>query len=264
MANKISQKQIWAKVLDFTVQDYITRDVLFQVRYAQDVSIGSEYEKLEIKGGSDNEVQATIFHSPTARFTANLPLIDDNVIVVKTGAVRQKGAQLNSFEKIYTVDVTTGKITLDVAPKTGTLKIYNTDADENLGVEIKPGVQTTVPEAYTITTKEVTFNDEKKGKQVLVVCDYTTGEGAEGMKFVSGKLPKLVRITARTKIEDKAGGTAVKTIIVDKAKSDPTFNFETSAGNASVLPFECEVFGWTNEDGDSQFYRMVTDPDLEV
>lgn len=261
---KIGQKQVWAKVLDFTVQDYLTRDVLFQVKYAQDVAVGSEYEKLEIKGGSDNEVQATIFHSPTAKFTANLPLIDDNVIMVKTGAVKQTGAQLNSFEKVYTIGASTGTVELDISPKAGTLKVYNTDPDENLGIEIKVGTPITEPETYSITDKTLTFNDAKKGKQVIVVCDYITGENAEGLKFVSGKLPKLIRITAKTKAEDKGGKAAVKTIVVDKAKSDPTFNFETSAGNATVLPFECEVFGWTNEDGDSQFFRLVTDEDLEV
>ena len=260
---KIGQKQVWAKVLDFTVQDNATRDLLFQVRYAQDVAIGSEYEKLEIKGGSDNEVQATIFHSPTARFTAQLPLIDDNVIIAKTGATKVVGAQLNSFDKVYTVGEN-GTVTLDVTPLKGTLKVYNTDADENLGVEIKLGTTTPTAEEYTIIGDVLTFEATKKGKQVLVVCDYTTGENAEGMKFISGKLPSLVRITAKTKVEDKAGNKAVKTIIVDKAKSDPTFNFETSAGNASVLPFECEVFGWINEDGESQFFRMVTDEDLEV
>ena len=261
---KLGNKQIWAKVLDFTVQDYVTRNVLFQVKYAQDVSVGSEYEKLEIKGGSDNEVQATVYHSPTAKFAAQLPLIDDNVIIVKTGAVQKVGAQLNSFDKIYTIDSTDGTIELDVIPKSGTLKIYNTDADENLGTEIKAGTPLSEEEKYSASGKVLTFNTAKKGTQVLVVCDYTTGENATGLKFVSGKLPKLIRITAKTKVEDKAGNVAIKTIIVDKAKSDPTFNFETSAGNASVMPFDCEAFGWTNEDGDTQFYRMVTDQDLEI
>lgn len=260
---KIGQKQVWAKVLDFTVQDYATRDLLFQVRYAQDVAIGSEYEKLEIKGGADNEVQATIFHSPTARFTAQLPLIDDNVIIAKTGATKVTGTQLNSFDKVYTVGED-GTVTLDVTPLAGTLKVYNTDADENLGTEIKAAESAPTAEEYTIAGDKLTFETSKKGKQVLIICDYMTGANAEGMKFISGKLPSLVRITARTKVEDKAGNKAVKTIIVDKAKSDPTFNFETSAGNASVLPFECEVFGWINEDGESQFFRMVTDEDLEV
>lgn len=260
---KIGQKQVWAKVLDFTVQDYATRDLLFQVKYAQDVAVGSEYEKLEIKGGADNEVQATIFHSPTAKFTANLPLIDDNVIIAKTGAVKVVGEQLNSFDKVYTVGID-GTIDLDVTPIEGTLKVYNTDADENLGTPIAKGTVTPEAEEYAITGKKLTFEAGKKGKQVLVICDYMTGENAEGMKFVSGKLPKLIRITAKTKVEDKAGNVAIKTIIVDKAKSDPTFNFETSAGNASTLPFECEAFGWVNEDGESQFFRMVTDEDLEV
>lgn len=255
------QKKVWNKVLDFTCQDYATREVLFQVKYAQDVSISSEYEKLEIKGGSENEVQFTNYHSPTSQFSAQLPLIDDLVLQVKTGAIKKIGKQLNAFDKVYTVGAG-GKVTLDVLPKSGTLKVYNTNADDDLLQEIKVGVSAPTEEQYTITGKDLTFNTEKIGKQVLVVCDYETGENAEGLQFISGELPKLIRITARTKVENRSGGSSIQTIIIDKAKPDPTFSFETSAGNASVMPFECEVFGWTNEDGKTQFFRMVTDRDL--
>lgn len=189
--------------------------------------------------------------------------MDYNVIQAKTGAIRKIGAQLNSFDKVYTVG-SSGKINLDVAPTAGTLKVYNTNADNDLLAEIKVGTPASEVEEYSILDKALTLNVAKEGKQVLVVCDYTTGENAEGMQFVSGKLPRLVRITAKTKVEDRAGNNAVQTLIIDKAKSDPTFNFETSAGNASVMPFECEVFGWTNEDGENQFFRMVADSDLPV
>jgi hypothetical protein len=260
----IGQKQIWAKVLDFTVQDYVTRSILFQVKYAQNVSIGQEYQKLEVRGGSDNEVQGTIYHSPVASFKASLPMIDDNVLIVKTGATRKTGAQMNSFEKIYTVDASAGTVTLGATPTTGTLKIYNIDSDENLGTEIIAGTPTSNVEEYSITGAVVTFNDAKKALKVLTVFDYTTGSTATGLVLVSGKLPSLVRITAKTKSEDKAGNKVIKTIIVEKAKSDPTFNLETAAGSNTVVPFECEVFGWVNEDGETQFHRLVTDDKLEV
>lgn len=261
---RMGDAQVFAKTFDFLVQDYATRDVLFQVRYAQDVSIGSEYEEIEIRGGSDNEMQATINHSPTATFNATLPLVDTNVLMVKTGAKKVTGVQLNSFTRTFTVDASAGTVTLPVTPKAGTLKVYNTDEDENLGTEIKAGSPATVPEEYSIVGKALTFNTGKKGKLVLVVCDYETGANSEGLKFIAGRLPKLVRITAKTKTEDKAGNVAVKTMIIDKAKPTPSFNFETSAGNASTLPFECKVFGYVNEDGDKQFYRLVTDEDLDA
>lgn len=259
----ISQKYAMQKVYNFLVQDYTTREVLFQVKYAQDVSISSEYEKLEIKGGSDNEVQFTSFHSPTSKFAAQLPLIDSNLVQVKTGAIKKTGKQLNSFSKTYAVDPVTGSVKIDVVPKDGTLKIYDTNSEDDLFEEITVGTPTSEVNQYEITTDAITFNTEKKGKLVLVVCDYETGVDAEGLQFISGELPGLIRITATTKIEDKAGNTAIQTLIIDKAKPDPTFNFETSAGNASVMPFECEVFGWTNEDGKTQFFRMVTDSDLK-
>lgn len=260
----IGQKQVWAKVLDFTVQDYITKAVLFQVKYAQDCAISEKYEKTEIKGGSDNQIQYTSYHSPTASFTSKLPLIDDNVIAVKTGATTITGAQTNAFEKIYTVDASAGTVTLDVAPLTGTLKIYNIDTNENLGTEITPVASAPTLEQYSIADKVCTFNTGKKGAMILAVCDYTTGATATGVKFISGKLPSLIRITAKTKVEDKAGNKAVKTIIIEKAKPNPDFEFNTTAGTPATLPFECEVFGWLNANGDSQFYNMVTDPTLPV
>jgi len=260
----INDVQVWSKVLDFTVQDYLTKAVLFQVKYATDCAISEKYEKLEIKGGSDNQIQYTNFHSPVAMFTANLPLVDDNVVSVKTGATTKTGAQKNSFDKIYTVNATDGTVVIDVTPLTGTLKVMNIDSEDNLGTEITAVASAPTAEQYTIATATLTFNTAKKGAKVLVVCDYTTGANTKGIVFVSGKLPSLIRITAKTKVEDKSGNIAVKTVIVEKAKPNPDFSFETKAGSSSVLPFECEVFGFTNEDGDSQFFRLVTDEDLDV
>jgi len=260
----LGQKQVWAKVLDFTVQDYATKAVLFQVKYATDCAIGEKYEKTEIKGGSDNQIQYTSFHSPTATFTAQLPLIDDNVIAVKTGSSTVVGAQTNAFEKTYTVDTTNGTVVCGVTPLAGTLKVYNVDAEDNLGSVISPVASAPTEEQYSITAATLTFNTAKKGAKVLIVCDYTTGVTAIGVKFVSGKLPALIRITAKTKIEDKAGNKAIKTIIVERAKPNPDFEFSTKAGTPATLPFDCEVFGWTNSDGESQFFNMVTDPTLAV
>lgn len=260
----IGQKQIWDKTLDFTVQDYSTKAVLFQVKYAQDCAISEAYEKTEIKGGSDNQIQYTSYHSPTAKFTAKLPIIDDNVVAVKTGSATKAGAQTNSFEKTFTVDASAGTIVIPVTPLASTLKIYNVDADDNLGTEITVVASAPTVEQFTLSTATCTFNTAKKGSKVLVVCDYTTGATATGVKFVSGKLPSLIRITAKTKTVDKSGNVAVKTIIVEKAKPDPNFEFTTTAGTPATLPFECEVFGWTNADGDEQFFNMVTDPTLAV
>jgi len=260
----IGQKQVWAKVLDFTVQDYLTKAVLFRVNYAQDAMISDQYEKLEIRGGSDNEMQATIYHTPTAKFSANLPLIDDNVMVAKTGAVKRKAIQTNSFDKVYTVDATTGKITLDVTPKTGTMKAYNTDDDDNLLTEITVGDPTAAADKYSISVKEVTFHESIKGKKVFVICSYDTTDVAVGLYIASGKLPALVRITAKTKVEDKGGNKAIKTIVVEKAKSDPSFELSTKTGEANTIPFECEVFGFTNEYGETQFFKLITDETLAV
>jgi hypothetical protein len=260
----IGQKQVWAKVLDFTIQDYATKAVIAQVKYATDASISENYEKLEIKGGSENQIQYTNFHSPTAKFTANLPLIDDNIVAIKTGATNTTGSQRNAFESTFTVDATAGTITLPVTGiVSGSMKVYNVDVDDNLGTEVAVVASAPTLEQYSITGSVLTFATGKKGARMLVVCDYTTGATATGVKIVSGKLPKLVRITAKTKVEDKAGNVAIKTIIVEKAKPDPNFEFATSTSPAS-LPFECEVFGWTNEIGESQFFNLVTDPTLAV
>jgi len=259
----IGQRQVWSKVLDFTVQDYVTKDLLFRVNYAQDAKFNDNYEKLEIRGGGDNEVQATIYHTPTAQFSATLPLIDDNVMIAKTGAVKRTGVQTSSFDYVYTVNATTGKVTIDVTPKSG-LKIYNIDADENVGAEIEAGDPATAAEEYSIVGAEVTFNTAKKGKKVFIICDYDTDADATGLYISTGKLPALVRITAKTKVEDKAGNKAIKIIVIEKAKSDPSFELSTQAGQANTIPFECEVFGFLNSYGENQFYKMVTDETLPL
>lgn len=252
-------------MLDFTIQDYATKAVLAQVKYATDASISENYEKTEIKGGSDNAIQYTSYHSPTAKFSAKLPLIDDNIVAIKTGATNTTGAQTNAYESTFTVDASAGTITLPISNiVAGTMKVYNVDIDDNLGTEVTAIGSAPTAEQYTITGNVLSFNTVKKGTRMLVVCDYTTGATATGVKIIGGKLPKLVRITAKTKVEDKAGNIAIKTIIIEKAKPDPNFEFSTTAGTPASLPFDCEVFGWTNANGDSQFYNLVTDPTLAV
>jgi len=260
----IGQRQVWAKVLDFTVQDYATKDLLFRVNYAQDAKVSDKYEKLEVRGGADNEVQATIYHTPTATFSATLPLIDDNVMIAKTGAVKRTGVQTSSFDYVYEVDATSGKVTSLVVPKSGTMKIYNIDEDENVGTEIEAGTPVTEVEQYSVVGAEITFNVAKKGKKVFILCDYTTDADATGLYISTGKLPALVRITAKTKVEDKAGNKAIKIIVIEKAKSDPSFELSTKSGDANAIPFECEVFGFLNEYGENQFYKLVTDETLPV
>ena len=255
--------QIWAKVLDFQIQDYSTRQLIAQIKYATDVSISENYEKTEIKGGSDNQIQYTSYHSPTAKFTAKLPLIDDNVLTVKTGATKTVGAQKSSFDHTYTIDISSGLVTCEVLPLVGTLKVYNIDVDDNLGTEILPVASAPTLEQYSITASTLTFNTVKKGSRVLILCDYTTGVNAVGVKMLSGKLPSLIRIVAKTKVEDKAGNKSVKTIIIEKCKPDPNFEFATSTSPAS-LSFDCEVFAFTNSEGNSEFFNMVTDPSLAL
>jgi hypothetical protein len=170
----------------------------------------------------------------------------------------------NAFEKIYTVDASTGTVSLGtIVPIVGTMKVYNIDVDDNLGSEIVATASAPTNEQYSISSSTLTFSTSKKGARVLVTCDYMTGADATGVKIVSGKLPSLIRITARTKVEDKSGNKAVKTIIIEKCKPNPDFTFETST-NAASLNFECEVFGQTDENGQSVFFNLVTDPTLTV
>ena len=46
-------------VVDFEVQDYLTRDLLFSVDYAESVTLKTDAEILEIRGGIGNPVRIT-------------------------------------------------------------------------------------------------------------------------------------------------------------------------------------------------------------
>ena len=255
--------KVYGTVFDFTIQDYTTQEPLAVIQYAQNVGFEQNYEKTEIRGGSSNASQYINYHTPTSSFKASLPLIDDNVMVVKTGAVKKTGAQLNAHTKAYTVSAT-NTVELGVTPAAGTLKINNFDENGNLGTAFTAVAGSPTEEQYSISGTTLTFNAAKTGSLVYVMCDYTTGSDATGQVIADGKLPSLVRIVGNAISEDKDGNQYIETLIVEKAKPDPSFTFDTTAGTPASLDFNCEVFPVTNEDGDLQFIRTVVDPDLEV
>lgn len=258
----LGDRKVSVNTFDFMVRDYITKDVLFTVDYATDVSINSEYDELELRGGATNRMLAKIFHTPVANFNSNLPLIDNNVIEVKTGSGAKEGKIVNNYYKVFEVNRESGKVEIPFKPEPGTLRIYNTNDIGDLGEEIKVGAPSSKEDEYSIEEKTITFNDAKKAQKVLVVFDYITGEKSQEISMLANSLPKYVTITAKALVQDQEGRVAVQTLIIPRAQPDPNFTLDSAAGDASSIPFNCEIFADNNADGELEFYRFVVDEDM--
>ena len=104
-------------VVDFEVQDFVTRDLLFSVDYATSVSFSTSAESLDIRGGIGMPVRITTHHTREANFTSELPLIDINVLGVMLGKSGNISITAPKSERLL-VDATSGKASISETPLT--------------------------------------------------------------------------------------------------------------------------------------------------
>lgn len=231
-----------AETVDFTVQDYRTREVLFVVDYAKDVKLGTNAERLDISGGIGNYTLLAIDHSKKANFESTLPLVDINALGVKLGKSTVKGATTAPMTERLVVDEG-NKVTLSQTPLTGTLKVYVVENIRDKKNELTVGDPETVEAEYSIVDKEITVNtDIAEGTVILCVYDYTTGENAKKVTVTATDFPQFIRITGRGIGEDESGNKAPVAFDVKKFKVSPDFEMTFASGAATEIQFNGDMF----------------------
>ena len=229
-----------AEVVDYVVQDYRTKDVLFMVDYAQNVMLGTNAERLNISGGIGNYTLLSIDHTKTANYESTLPLVDVNALGVKLGKKATKGAvTVPMNERLAVVG---SKITLTQTPLTGSLKVYLLENGRDIKNELVVGTPSSANE-YSITGKEITVhNTIAAGSVILCVYNYTSGINAKQVTVTATDFPSFIRITGRGIGEDQSGNKAPVVFDVKKMKVTPEFQMNFAAGTATEIAFNGDMF----------------------
>lgn len=229
-----------AEVVDFVVQDYRTKDVLFLVDYAQNVSLGTNAERLNISGGIGNYTLLSIDHTKTANFESMLPLVDVDALGVKLGKKAIKGTvKVPMNERLA---VASNKVTLTQTPITGTLKVYVLENGRDIKTQLVAGATASATE-YTITGKEITLhNSIATDTLILCVYDYMSGANAKQVTVTATDFPTFIRITGRGIGEDQAGNKAPVVFDVKKMKVIPEFQMAFASGTATEIAFNGDMF----------------------
>lgn len=229
-------------VVDFEVQDYLTRDLLFSVDYAESVTLKTDAEILEIRGGIGNPVRITTSHSRTAEFNSELPLIDFSALGVKLGRKAVKGAATAPrSEKLVVGD--DHEVTLDQTPLKGTLKVYALESNgRDIKNELKVGTPATKEDEYSITDKVITVNTAvTKGTLIKVLYDYTSGANTQLVRVTASDFPDYCRITGTGYALDESGNKSPVAFICYRCKPTPEFEMIFKAGEAAKIPFNCNM-----------------------
>lgn len=229
-------------VVEFEVQDYLTRDLLFSVDYATSVSLKIAAEKLDIRGGIGNPIRLSLDHTKTADFASELPLVDIKALGVKLGKTAVKGA--TTAPKSEKLVVASSTVTLSQTPLTGSLKVYVLESNgRDVKNELVLGAPLTVVTEYSIIDKVITVNtDVLDGSLIKVVYDYTTGTNAQLVRVTAKDFAGYCRVSGTGYAMDESGNKSPVSFIVYKSKPTPEFEIMFKSGEASNIPFNCTMF----------------------
>ena len=229
-------------VVEFEVQKYSTRELLFSVDYASSVSLKVASEKLDIRGGVGAPIRISVDHTKTADFASELPLIDIKALGVKLGKTAVKGA--TTAPKSEKLIVATSSVTLTQTPLASTLKVYVLESNgRDIKNELTAGTPATGATEYSILAKVITVNVAvTAGTVIKVVYDYTTGVNAQLVRVTAKDFAGYCRVTGTGYALDESGNKSPVSFIVHKCKPTPEFEIMFKTGEASNVPFNCTMF----------------------
>jgi len=137
----------------------------------------------------------------------------------------------------YTIDATTGKVTLPTTPLTDTLVVQFLD-DGTLCTEATTPAGTG---EYSLSGKELTFTNTDKGKDIKVSYQFTTGSTAKTVSTKTDSLPKTVKLVHKQPMFDQ-DNAVVGHQFIEIYKAQPSGGFEEAyqekAAFAPKLSFE--------------------------
>lgn len=232
-------------VVEFEVQKFGTRDLLFSVDYATTVGLAVDAERIDIRGGINNPIRISTDHTKSANFTSELPLVDIKTLGVKLGKAAVKGA--TTAPKSEKLVVAGTSVTLTQTPLASTLKVYVLESNgRDVKNELVVGTPASNPLHYSITAKVITVHATVvAGTLIKVLYDYTTGVSAQLVRVTAKDFAGNVRITGTGYALDESGNKAPVSFIVYNAKPTPEFEMVFKSGESTNVPFNCTIYPTT-------------------
>lgn len=229
-------------VVEFEVQKFNTRELLFSVDYATSVSLAVSAEKLDIRGGLGAPIRISIDHTKSADFTSELPLVDIKALGVKLGRTAVKGTTTAPKSEKLIVDSST--VTLTQTPIIGTLKVYVLEDNErDVKNELTVGDPVTAETEYSIVADVITVDVSiTDGMIVKAIYDYTTGISAQLVRVTAKDFAGFCRVTGTGYALDESGNKSPVSFIIHKCKPTPEFEIMFKTGEATNVPFNCTMF----------------------
>jgi hypothetical protein len=240
MASKISAI---TDVLEFSVQDYKTKDLLFTVDYASSVSFKSSNERLDIRGGMANPILLTTDHTKTFEMNSELPLVDIDLLAHKLGTGLVTGATVATKTERVIVSAT-NTATFSQIPEATSLKLYTLEDNGNVAGELVAGDPDLNADEYELIGDDVTVNVAVvEGTTLLAIYEYTTGVTAREISVTAKDFPDFIIVSGRGYMIDKYDGSKVLVSFkIYKGKVDPAFEITAKSGENTSLAFNVMAY----------------------
>lgn len=245
MSNQIALNN----VINLQFMDFATDSPLFYVDYAQTTEIDNGGTRVEVRGGQGNYLLTTFDHTKTAGMKLNVPLADLNLLAQLSGDTLQSGTQNVFMREVWTVDAA-NTITLSQTPVGTSLTLYPLVNQRDLGTKIASS-------NYTVSTKTVTFTTgANPGDKIVAWYQYATPTGSVTYTMKANKFTQAMHIVGFGVGIDQVTETQ-RTVQIEifKAKFKPTFNFQLTSTNASVINLELDMLA-VPQGNDLAYYSM--------
>lgn len=231
-------------------------DFIAYFDYAENASLETTADKLEISGGIGNFRLLSWDHSKKQTVKISLPIVDLKFLSFIAGKDLSVGAtNVPKFEKLTASESNT--LILSETPVTGTLKIYAKENDRDDGEEQTAGA-TTNPNEYTITGTTVSLNATSgaEGNQFMVYYDYSAAATTKTITFTADKFAGYMRLTGDGEVTDLVTGlTQYVKFDFKKCKPMGNYNITMSGTAATMLEMEFDLF-YVEEGSDKVYCTM--------
>jgi len=233
-------------VIDFIIESIATDKPVIKSNYARTSSIDYTSEAVYARNKTTNAIRWDKTREGT--FKTSCEIFDMKMIAMLFGKEVSTGTV--PFMKSETLKVASGTATLVGTPKTGTLKIFKSEAkDLNfIGAEQTVGTPGTEENTYSISGSTITLNATSCPDDSYIICFYSVDTTCNTFTVNSTSFPGAYRIYGDTFLRDTDEIDKLAHIQFYKVKPQSNVSLSMDADNVMTLEITWDILPDANGD----------------
>ena len=226
-------------VIDFIIVSNVTGKPVIKSDYARTSSIDYTSEAVYARNKTTNAIRWNKNREGTLKTSCEV--FDMKMLAMLFGKEISTGTV--PFMKSESLKVSSGTATLVGTPKTGTLKVFKSEAkDPNfIGVEQTVGTPATTENAYSIASSTITLNATSCPDDSYIICFYTVDTSCNTFTVNSTSFPGGYSIYGDTFLRDTDEIDKLAHIQFYKVKPQSNVSLSMDADNVATLEITWDI-----------------------